>query len=92
MAAPPARARADYDYLIKLLLIGDSGEFSRSTRDLMASGSSFMFSVIWSLNWDLVPKSISVDATAKCEWVNESKYLTIWHFVCRLCYRNIFLE
>lgn len=25
MAAPPARARADYDYLIKLLLIGDSG-------------------------------------------------------------------
>lgn len=28
MAAPPARARADYDYLIKLLLIGDSGLFS----------------------------------------------------------------
>lgn len=26
MAAAPARARADYDYLIKLLLIGDSGE------------------------------------------------------------------
>jgi hypothetical protein len=26
MAAPPARAQADYDYLIKLLLIGDSGE------------------------------------------------------------------
>jgi hypothetical protein len=26
MAAPQARARADYDYLIKLLLIGDSGE------------------------------------------------------------------
>ncbi|GAU34705.1 hypothetical protein TSUD_29460 [Trifolium subterraneum] len=25
MAAPPARARSDYDYLIKLLLIGDSG-------------------------------------------------------------------
>lgn len=25
MAAAPARARADYDYLIKLLLIGDSG-------------------------------------------------------------------
>ncbi|KAL4578835.1 hypothetical protein LXL04_014966 [Taraxacum kok-saghyz] len=24
MAAPPARARVDYDYLIKLLLIGDS--------------------------------------------------------------------
>lgn len=28
MAAPPARARADYDYLIKLLLIGDSGNVS----------------------------------------------------------------
>jgi len=28
MAAPPARARADYDYLIKLLLIGDSGELA----------------------------------------------------------------
>ncbi|KAM0064211.1 putative small GTP-binding protein [Helianthus debilis subsp. tardiflorus] len=28
MAAPPARARADYDYLIKLLLIGDSGKVS----------------------------------------------------------------
>jgi hypothetical protein len=56
MAAPPARARADYDYLIKLLLIGDSGEFigplslsisslslslSRSTRDLVVSGLSF---------------------------------------------------
>ncbi|KAL6507971.1 Ras-related protein RABE1c [Orobanche gracilis] len=27
MAAPPARARADYDYLIKLLLIGDSESF-----------------------------------------------------------------
>ncbi|KAL4558262.1 hypothetical protein LXL04_036460 [Taraxacum kok-saghyz] len=30
MAAPPARARADYDYLIKLLLIGDSGERFRT--------------------------------------------------------------
>ncbi|URE31481.1 ras-related protein [Musa troglodytarum] len=30
MAAPPARARADYDYLIKLLLIGDSGKGYRS--------------------------------------------------------------
>lgn len=25
MAAPPVRARADYDFLVKLLLIGDSG-------------------------------------------------------------------
>lgn len=28
MAAGGARARADYDYLIKLLLIGDSGTYS----------------------------------------------------------------
>lgn len=27
MATAPARARADYDYLIKLLLIGDSGKY-----------------------------------------------------------------
>jgi Ras-related protein Rab-8A len=25
MAAPPSRSRGDYDHLIKLLLIGDSG-------------------------------------------------------------------
>lgn len=31
MAAPPARARADYDYLIKLLLIGDSGKLPFSS-------------------------------------------------------------
>jgi hypothetical protein len=49
MAAPPARARADYDYVIKLLLIGDSGEclssdaFSdsrlRASVSLLESGS-----------------------------------------------------
>ena len=27
MAAAPVRARADYDHLIKVLLIGDSGKF-----------------------------------------------------------------
>ena len=44
MAAPPARARADYDYLIKLLVISDNGEppvpfpsfVSRSAQDLAA--------------------------------------------------------
>jgi hypothetical protein len=57
MAAPPARARADYDYLIKLLLIGDSGEFpeplaipslpvrARSARDLITSGTWFVFRI-----------------------------------------------
>ncbi|KAK3000353.1 hypothetical protein RJ639_021390, partial [Escallonia herrerae] len=35
MAAPPARARADYDYLIKLLLIGDSGTYNADTFSLL---------------------------------------------------------
>ncbi|KAG8075834.1 hypothetical protein GUJ93_ZPchr0006g40777 [Zizania palustris] len=34
MAAPPFRARADYDYLIKLLLIGDSGFIFMYTGEL----------------------------------------------------------
>ncbi|CAL5420093.1 unnamed protein product [Camellia sinensis] len=34
MAAPPVRARADYDYLIKLLLIGDSGEGQYKLNDI----------------------------------------------------------
>jgi hypothetical protein len=77
MAAPPARARADYDYLIKLLLIGDSGELAeplatflsvvpRSARDLVASGSCFLFRVIRCFDWDLVPRSASAaDGCAK---------------------------
>jgi hypothetical protein len=52
MAAPPARARADYDYLIKLLLIGDSGESlplpPRSARDLVRG-------LICRHGWDLAP-------------------------------------
>ncbi|KAF7154701.1 hypothetical protein RHSIM_Rhsim01G0224800 [Rhododendron simsii] len=39
MAAPPARARADYDYLIKLLLIGDSD----IDRDRVVSEVEFVF-------------------------------------------------
>ena len=44
MAAPPARARADYDYLIKLLLIGDSGTSALSFLHVFFcfSGSSHM--------------------------------------------------
>lgn len=47
MAAPPARARADYDCLIKLLLIGDSGArfFSKSVPNFMLE-----FSVICGLD------------------------------------------
>ena len=57
MAAPPARARADYDYLIKLLLIGDSGwcpldlYASASTHAMFrASERVFLFVGSW-LDW-----------------------------------------
>jgi hypothetical protein len=90
MAAPPARAQAyyDYDYLIRLLPIGDSGELAepldpflsvvpRSARDLVASGSCFLFRVIWRFDEDLVPKSASfADGCAKCERVNEFNHWT----------------
>ncbi|XP_026657574.1 ras-related protein RABE1c-like isoform X2 [Phoenix dactylifera] len=46
MAAPPARARADYDYLIKLLLIGDSGLILRSGQlSLMGNVLSCRFGI-----------------------------------------------
>lgn len=49
MAAPPARARADYDYLIKLLLIGDSGMI------LHFCPSQFLFRFVVScLNFDSI--------------------------------------
>ena len=44
MAAPPARARADYDYLIKLLLIGDSGGCHQISLALYVSLSRWMCS------------------------------------------------
>lgn len=43
MAAPPARARADYDYLIKLLLIGDSGMILSSFCDSLVVFLCFVF-------------------------------------------------
>lgn len=42
--AAPARARADYDYLIKLLLIGDSGLFSLFL-------SHFLHFVMWNCSY-----------------------------------------
>lgn len=65
MAAPPARARADYDFLIKLLLIGDSGNLfcfqcyliilRFPSYDSIRSGFWFWFfywwMFVWGLNW-----------------------------------------
>ncbi|CAL5422535.1 unnamed protein product [Camellia sinensis] len=42
MAAPPVRARADYDYLIKLLLIGDSVRGNISLTTLICTHPSYM--------------------------------------------------
>ncbi|CAF1771189.1 unnamed protein product [Brassica napus] len=50
MAAPPARARADYDYLIKLLLIGDSG-VGKSCLLLRFSDGSFTTSFITTIGY-----------------------------------------
>ncbi|GKV01017.1 hypothetical protein SLEP1_g13616 [Rubroshorea leprosula] len=50
MAAPPARARADYDYLIKLLLIGDSG-VGKSCLLLRFSDGSFTTSFITTIGF-----------------------------------------
>ncbi|KAG8472946.1 hypothetical protein CXB51_035059 [Gossypium anomalum] len=55
MAAPPARARADYDYLIKLLLIGDSG-VGKSCLLLRFSDGSFTTSFITTIGVCLLPQ------------------------------------
>lgn len=90
MAAPPARARADYDYLIKLLLIGDSGQFiggpispsisSLDLREICWRRGLGVSSGIWFQNRFLL-------MFAKCEWVNESKISNhLRALVCRLTF------
>ncbi|XP_074556532.1 ras-related protein RABE1c-like isoform X2 [Curcuma longa] len=61
MAAPPARARADYDYLIKLLLIGDSG-VGKSCLLLRFSDGSFTTSFITTIGIDFKIRTIELDA------------------------------
>ncbi|XP_019448667.1 PREDICTED: ras-related protein RABE1c-like isoform X2 [Lupinus angustifolius] len=60
MATPPARARADYDYLIKLLLIGDSG-VGKSCILLRFSDGSFTTSFITTIGIDFKIRTIELD-------------------------------
>ncbi|XP_047171672.1 ras-related protein RABE1a [Vigna umbellata] len=60
MAAIPARARADYDYLIKLLLIGDSG-VGKSCLLLRFSDGSFTTSFITTIGIDFKIRTIELD-------------------------------
>ncbi|RZC59667.1 hypothetical protein C5167_006971 [Papaver somniferum] len=61
MATPPARARADYDYLIKLLLIGDSG-VGKSCLLLRFSDGSFTTSFITTIGIDFKIRNIEFDS------------------------------
>ncbi|XP_044492548.1 ras-related protein RABE1c-like [Mangifera indica] len=60
MAAAPARARADYDYLIKLLLIGDSG-VGKSCLLLRFSDDSFTTSFITTIGIDFKIRTVELD-------------------------------
>ncbi|XP_031483245.1 ras-related protein RABE1c [Nymphaea colorata] len=60
MAAAPTRARADYDYLIKLLLIGDSG-VGKSCLLLRFSDDSFTTSFITTIGIDFKIRNIELD-------------------------------
>ncbi|KAF8396514.1 hypothetical protein HHK36_018137 [Tetracentron sinense] len=71
MAAAPARARADYDYLVKLLLIGDSGKsllslylpyrVGKSCLLLRFSDDSFTTSFITTIGIDFKIRTIELD-------------------------------
>ncbi|GBG62967.1 hypothetical protein CBR_g34667 [Chara braunii] len=60
MAAAASRARADYDYLIKLLLIGDSG-VGKSCLLLRFSDDSFTTSFITTIGIDFKIRTIELD-------------------------------
>jgi hypothetical protein len=94
MAAPPARARADYDYLIKLLLIGDSGELAEPLAPLPPCRPSICarsgcFGIVLSPPCDLAFQlgsgtqiSVCADGCAKCEWANEFNHWTAGCYSC----------
>ncbi|KAJ4747098.1 hypothetical protein LUZ62_052470 [Rhynchospora pubera] len=60
MAAPPARGRADYDFLIKLLLIGDSG-VGKSCLLLRFSDDTFTTSFITTIGIDFKIRTVELD-------------------------------
>ncbi|CAM8961786.1 unnamed protein product [Rhodiola kirilowii] len=60
MATAPARPRADYDYLIKLLLIGDSG-VGKSCLLLRFSDDSFTTSFITTIGIDFKIRTVELD-------------------------------
>ncbi|ESQ40256.1 hypothetical protein EUTSA_v10014465mg [Eutrema salsugineum] len=60
MAVAPARARSDYDYLIKLLLIGDSG-VGKSCLLLRFSDDTFTTSFITTIGIDFKIRTIELD-------------------------------
>ncbi|CAA7034026.1 unnamed protein product [Microthlaspi erraticum] len=60
MAVAPARARTDYDYLIKLLLIGDSG-VGKSCLLLRFSDDTFTTSFITTIGIDFKIRTVELD-------------------------------
>ncbi|CAF2118300.1 hypothetical protein BRARA_C00113 [Brassica rapa] len=60
MAVAPARARSDYDYLIKLLLIGDSG-VGKSCLLLRFSDDTFTTSFITTIGIDFKIRTVELD-------------------------------
>ncbi|CAN8237390.1 unnamed protein product [Cochlearia groenlandica] len=60
MAVAPGRARSDYDYLVKLLLIGDSG-VGKSCLLLRFSDDTFTTSFITTIGIDFKIRTIELD-------------------------------
>ncbi|XP_010452232.1 PREDICTED: ras-related protein RABE1d isoform X1 [Camelina sativa] len=60
MTVAPARARSDYDYLIKLLLIGDSG-VGKSCLLLRFSDDTFTTSFITTIGIDFKIRTVELD-------------------------------
>ncbi|KAG8494995.1 hypothetical protein CXB51_012768 [Gossypium anomalum] len=82
MAAPPARARADYDYLIKLLLIGDSG-VGKSCLLLRFSDGSFTTSFITTIGcWFLLMPNFSLQSFQQLTIVEP--WASCWSMMSRM--------